>query len=128
MFSPVLHSKEDIFHAVEQLAAENSAIFLQLGYPLDLLQQNIRYQAEPDGENIYANVYDVLARGVGDCEDFSAWLMAYLRWYNIRCEPLLLQQSDHLYHVCVVAFINNRWVALDPSKWLGMCYYYEQCH
>lgn len=122
MFSPILYDAQDIFAAVEKLAAEDLAIFRRWGYALDPKTARVRYQVEPDGANIYANVEEVLARGVGDCEDLSAWLIAFLRYNGCRAEPFLLKQNERLYHVMVVVYDEGRWLALDPSKWKGMSY------
>lgn len=82
---------------------------------------HIRYEAEPDGLEIWASTPALFARGFGDCEDLAADRAAQLITEGIPARAVLSLQLR--------TAIEDRWHVLvelpsgqleDPSKALGM--------
>ena len=108
------------------------------GNPISpLYVSGVRYKEDPPGHEDWRDVYGVIARGVGDCDQLTAWRVAELRVAGVAAEPvlkwqwvprdvmvssgyparLLPQDGVWLVH-CLVRFPDGS--TEDPSKILGM--------
>lgn len=121
MFRAHLKNAEELKGAIKDLVKQNLILFRTLGL-LDPLESSVFYQREPQGENYFLNVSDLLRQGFGDCEDLAAWLIAYLLAEGYQARPLLLPQpSKKLFHVSVEYKDDfGTWREIDPSRLKGM--------
>lgn len=120
MFKKRVFTPQELCGAIWLLVDENLDIFTRQGYAQDPLETKVVYRRERPGENEFLNVCDMLKLGWGDCEDLSAWLVAFYLYQGVQARPCLEQQTDRLYHVTLEAFYNGRWNRIDISKMKGM--------
>ncbi len=112
----------------------------QLGYgnPIaPLYMTGVRYKEDPAGREDWRDLYSVLQRGYGDCDNLVAWRTAELQAAGIKARPVIKWQhipqqqalalgypksvapSGGLWMVhCLVQWPDGR--VEDPSKLLGM--------
>jgi hypothetical protein len=104
------------------LAAQSYAQMLERrGDIPDIYSGKIRYQREPLRRENWQAARETSVRGVGDCEDLSAYLVAQYRAKGVLAFPVVEQVSPTLRHVLVrVQQPDGSWVMEDPSKRLGM--------
>lgn len=87
----------------------------------DLYSGAIRYQREPLRREHWQSARETVQRGVGDCEDLSAYLIAQYRARGVLAFPIVEQVNPSLRHVLVrVQRPDGSWQTEDPSKRLGM--------
>jgi hypothetical protein len=109
-----------------------------LGVPIPpLYASGVRYKEDPPGHEDWRDVYAVLARGIGDCDQLVAWRIGELRANGDACEPVLKWQFVTREQMIAIGyprkFIPEKGVWLvhclvrfpdgaieDPSKILGM--------
>jgi hypothetical protein len=87
----------------------------------DLYRSGVRYQMEPLGREEWLTIPDVLARGVGDCEDLAAWRAAELRAKGYGDAFAFGVEAGVLTHptagrVAVVHVLVSRDGSCDPSQ------------
>ena len=89
----------------------------------ELYSSGVRYQEERPGQERWQDIPQVLQRGVGDCEDLSAWRAAELNirsGISARAEVAVSKvypDGRRLYHVFVRLPDGT---IEDPSRILGM--------
>ena len=95
----------------------------------DIETYPLRYVMKPRPGDVddWWDIPEVIARGAGDCKDFSAWMVAHYRYRSIAdCYPWITSHVYEdpqnqgppvtLYHVRVRVHDE----VLDPSAWFGM--------
>lgn len=120
MFRIQAKNPQELSNAIYQLVGENLAYFDATKKPIDLLETPVQYQRERQGANEFLNVRDVMARGFADCEDLSAWMIAYFLFLKYKARPVLTQTGPHMYHVTLEVLERGEWVHMDPSRLKGM--------
>lgn len=120
MFRIDAKNAQELCNAVYELVGENLAYFDTKKTAIDIMDYPIRYQRETRGMNEFLNVRDLMARGVGDCEDLAAALVAYFLFLGYQARPVLTQTGAHMYHVTLEVFERGEWVHIDPSRLKGM--------
>lgn len=108
------------------------------GYPIaPMYMTGVRYKEDPAGREDWRDLFSVMKRGYGDCDNLVAWRCAELRAAGVAAEPVIKWQhlprelalklgfpprivpSGGLSMVhCLVRFPNGH--IEDPSKLLGM--------
>jgi len=96
-----------------------------------LYESGVVYIPEPEGQEIFADIPNVIAAGGGDCDDLVAWRVAELKFHGIdkRARVRLIAYPRQcpvpgepctLYHVQVLrsGLLSN--YPEDPSARLGM--------
>lgn len=67
---------------------------LGLGTPIPpLYASGVVYEEDPAGREDWRDVYQVLARGKGDCDNLVIWRCAELRVSGIHAEPVIKWQN-----------------------------------
>lgn len=86
-----------------------------------LYASGVRYQREPEGEEVWQGIAETLVQRWGDCEDLATWRTAELRMRGVRANPCFTSRvrADGVlvYHIMV------KWPdgsIEDPSRKLGM--------
>lgn len=113
----------EIRQQVRRLVAKNLAILYARGY-MSILEGNVRYVAEKNGQNCYLTIEEVIALGYGDCEDLAAALIAQYLYLGYNARELIECQKTSpkktLCHISLEVFFNGHWVDIDISALLGM--------
>jgi hypothetical protein len=87
-----------------------------------IYESGVVYERESASTEEWLTIPEILARGVGDCEDLACWRAAEYRYQGIQAHPFVTRmptRSDRpLYHVRI-RLANGRTIE-DPSRELGM--------
>lgn len=117
-------AKQAIESAVETLARADLCYLVENPDTPTLARSGVIYQRETqDGPERWQTIPEMLASGVGDCEDFAAWLIAQLRRRGVKAAPVAMPIIDQpgKWHILVRAKLKgNHWALTDPSKEAGM--------
>lgn len=106
---------------VEALVMADRAFLRDFPFTPPLYQAGVHYEFNRDR---WQDIPTVIARGEGDCKDFTAWRVAELRQKGIRAAVHVTEREifgpdgkTHMYHV-LVRLPNGQ--LEDPSRILGM--------
>lgn len=114
------YARPAIHAAVETLARANVAYLRDNPNTSPLAKAGVAYERESVAlTERWQTIPEVLARGVGDCEDLAAWRIAELRIRGIRAYPHVIGKNGK-WHIQVKVISNNKQSIQDPSKELGM--------
>lgn len=91
---------------------------------------NVRYQADADGEDTYADLRTTLEFGGGDCDDMTIAFAALLKsvgYENVVARIISLDGAEwcHVYPLVQLPTRDKPWICLDitePSKPFGWQY------
>lgn len=103
-FAPLVYMMEGPI-AVNQWHIERSHRRARagMGQPLPpLFASGVRYKEDPQGREDWRDVYAILERGFGDCDNLVCWRVGELRAAGIRASPVIKWQ--HLPQALAVQF------------------------
>jgi hypothetical protein len=81
----------------------------------------IKYQAEPEGQDVWQRPSDTLQLGHGDCEDYAILKYALLAEAGVPVRLVVGQIKSiealdgHIPHAWCAAYLANEWHALDQK-------------
>jgi len=101
--------------ALQGLVLVDAVMLAEREYP-PLYEAGVRYQRE-QGREEWQTVEQVLAAGVGDCEDLACWRAAELRRDGVECLAEAVRTGPRLFHA-IVRFPDGSHE--DPARELGM--------
>jgi hypothetical protein len=137
-FAPLVFALEGLIAInVHHIRRSHLRAAAGLGPPIPpLYESGVRYSEDKPGREDWRDVYTILQRGYGDCDNVVGWRCAELRVAGIAAEPVIKWQhiprdiatalgyganvgADGLWMVhCCVRYPDG--TIEDPSKRLGM--------
>ena len=102
---------------LEGLTLLDMVLMEQAGGLPSLYESGVRYKPEPPGRERWLNANELLAVGVGDCEDLGAFRAAELRRKGIAARAVAIRTGRKKFHTVVL--LPDKTFE-DPSVRLGM--------
>ncbi len=102
---------------LEGLTLLDMVLMEQAGGLPPLYESGIRYRREPPGRERWLTATEVLAVGVGDCEDLGAYRAAELRRAGVAARAVAIRTGRKKFHTVVL--LPDKTFE-DPSVRLGM--------
>ncbi len=102
---------------LEGLTVLDMVLMERAGGLPSLYSSGVRYLREPTGRERWLNADELLAIGVGDCEDLGAYRAAELRRQGIAARAVAIRTGRKKFHTVVL--LPDKTFE-DPSVRLGM--------
>lgn len=102
---------------LEGLTVLDMVLMERAGGLPSLYSSGVRYRPEPSGRERWLNAAELLAVGVGDCEDLGAYRAAELRRQGVAARAVAIRTGRKKFHTVVL--LPDKTFE-DPSVRLGM--------
>jgi hypothetical protein len=114
-------SQNKLLYALEGMVRANQDYLRAYPETPLLYRSGIRYQREPDGQEEWCDIPNIIAAGWGDCEDLAAWLVAELREkFKMPARPFLrFRKKAGEFHYHALLTIPHHYVwkpVMHPQK------------
>ncbi len=82
------------------------------------VQSRIRYVNDPVNREVFTAFPEILKRGIGDCDDFTAALCVLFAAAGIPTKARIIKtkQSQGWSHIYVLGQLNGRWIPFDGTE------------